>query len=161
MGVFLSGHPRGRHRVGGPGCPGTGCLGPTATVSWSVGWGKGLLLVAKNFSVNPVELDHLLQQAAWGDLQLPDFQRGWVWDDKAIVSLLASISLSFPIGAVMVLATGNPDVRFAPRLLEGVKLNSSKEPGLLLLDGQQRLTSLFSLFDRPMLWLPVTLGAER
>ncbi|MCY4369926.1 MAG: DUF262 domain-containing protein, partial [bacterium] len=105
--------------------------------------------MAKNFSVNPVELDHLLQQAARGDLQLPDFQRGWVWDDKAIVSLLASISLSFPIGAVMILATGNPDVRFAPRLLEGVKLDSSKEPSLLLLDGQQRLTSLFFALRSP------------
>ncbi len=124
-------------------------LGPAATVSWSLGWGKGLLLVAENFSVNPVQLDHLLQQAARGDLQLPDFQRGWVWDDKAIVSLLASISLSFPIGAVMILATGNPDVRFAPRLLEGVTLGSSKEPSLLLLDGQQRLTSLFFALRSP------------
>ncbi len=43
----------------------------------------------------------------------------------------------------MTLATGNPEVKFKPRLLEGVKLNMIKEPGLLLLDGQQRLTSLF------------------
>ncbi len=103
----------------------------------------------KNFTVNPVLLDELLKQADSGELQLPDFQRGWVWDDKAIVSLLASISLSFPIGAVMTLATGNPDVRFAPRLLEGVKLASPKEPGLLLLDGQQRLTSLFLALRSP------------
>ena len=97
----------------------------------------------KTFSINDVPLGHLLQQASQGELQLPDFQRGWVWDDNHIVSLLASISLSFPIGAVMTLATGNPDVKFRPRLLEGVKLHSPKEPGLLLLDGQQRLTSLY------------------
>ena len=102
-----------------------------------------------NFAVNPVQLDHLLRQAELGELQLPDFQRGWVWDDKAIVSLLASISLSFPIGAVMTLATGNPEVKFAPRLLEGVKLDSPGEPGLLLLDGQQRLTSLFFALRSP------------
>ena len=43
----------------------------------------------------------------------------------------------------MTLATGNPEVKFRPRLLEGVSVGSPKEPGLLLLDGQQRLTSLF------------------
>ena len=103
----------------------------------------------ENFEVNPVSLVNLLQQAESGDLQLPDFQRGWVWDDKAIVSLLASISLSFPIGAVMTLATGNQEVKFAPRLLEGVKTSPTKEPGLLLLDGQQRLTSLFFALRSP------------
>lgn len=104
---------------------------------------KGWCPVEKTFSINDVPLGQLLQQAAQGELQLPDFQRGWVWDDNHIVSLLASISLSFPIGAVMTLATGNPEVKFRPRLLEGVKLHSPKEPGLLLLDGQQRLTSLY------------------
>ena len=97
----------------------------------------------KTFSINDVPLGQLLQQAEQGELQLPDFQRSWVWDDQHIVSLLASISLSFPIGAVMTLATGNPEVKFRPRLLEGVRLDSPNDPGLLLLDGQQRLTSLY------------------
>jgi len=103
----------------------------------------------KTFKINDVPLTDLLQQAAQGELQLPDFQRGWVWDDEHIVSLLASISLSYPIGAVMTLATGNPTVKFRPRLLEGVKLAPSKEPGLLLLDGQQRLTSLYFALRSP------------
>jgi uncharacterized protein with ParB-like and HNH nuclease domain len=58
----------------------------------------------------------LLQSIKQGKTQLPDFQRGWVWDDHHIRDLPASISLSFPIGAVMMLQTGNPDVRFKPRL---------------------------------------------
>jgi hypothetical protein len=85
----------------------------------------------------------LLQSTKVGRTQLPDFQRGWVWDDAHIRSLLASISLSFPIGAVMMLQTGNPDVRFKPRLVEGVSLATPPEPERLILDGQQRLTSLF------------------
>lgn len=97
----------------------------------------------KKFTSDEVPLGQLLDQAASGTLQLPDFQRGWVWDDNHIVSLLASISLSYPIGAVMTLQTGNPDVRFRPRLLEGVASIASREPELLLLDGQQRLTSLY------------------
>lgn len=89
----------------------------------------------------------LLRSIRDGKTQLPDFQRGWVWDDEHIRSLLASISLSYPIGAVMMLQTGNPDVRFKPRLVEGVNLTHLPEPERLILDGQQRLTSLFqSLF---------------
>lgn len=96
----------------------------------------------KKFKSDEIPLSELLQDAASGDLQLPDFQRGWVWDDNHIRGLLASISLSYPIGALMTLRTGNPDVRFAPRPLEGVT-GHHIEPDLLLLDGQQRMTSLF------------------
>lgn len=75
--------------------------------------------------------------------QLPDFQRGWVWDDEHIRSLLASVSLSYPIGTVMLLMTGNEHVRFRPRLVEGVQTQATVKPERLILDGQQRLTSLF------------------
>jgi uncharacterized protein with ParB-like and HNH nuclease domain len=69
----------------------------------------------KKFTSDELPLAQLLGQAESGVLQLPDFQRGWVWDDNGIRSLLASISLSYPIGAVMTLSTGNPDVKFRPR----------------------------------------------
>jgi hypothetical protein len=95
------------------------------------------------FNSSMQSLPQMLSSIAQGSMQLPDFQRGWVWDDEHIRSLLVSISRSFPIGAVMLLETGNPDVRFKPRLLEGVKLNQPVDPGYLILDGQQRLTSLF------------------
>lgn len=107
------------------------------------------LQAAKKFSIKDVPLQDILQQAEKGELQLPDFQRGWVWDDSHIVSLLASISLSYPIGAVMTLASGNPDVKFLPRLIEGVTLSTPKEPELLLLDGQQRITSLYFALYSP------------
>ncbi|MDE0115408.1 MAG: DUF262 domain-containing protein [bacterium] len=72
----------------------------------------------KKFESNEKPLSDLIKMAASGRLQLPDFQRSWVWDDNHIVSLLASISLSYPIGAVMTLRTGNPEVKFQPRLLK-------------------------------------------
>ena len=97
----------------------------------------------KKFTSGDTPLGDLLRQAGSGMLQLPDFQRNWVWDDGHISSLLASISLSYPIGAVMTLRTGNPDVRFKPRALEGVSDAAAVEPELLLLDGQQRITSLY------------------
>ena len=36
-----------------------------------------------------------------GKTQLPDFQRGWVWDDGRIKALIASITNGYPIGAAM------------------------------------------------------------
>src|SRR5581483_6074058 len=96
-----------------------------------------------NFDSTKDFLSGLLQSIRNGKIQLPDFQRGWVWDDDHIKSLLTSISLSYPIGAVMLLETGNTGVRFKPRLVEGVELSISINPDQLILDGQQRLTSLF------------------
>ena len=86
----------------------------------------------------------LLNSVEDGSIQLPDFQRGWVWDDHHIRDLIASVSQAFPIGAVMTLEAGGKDVRFKPRPIEGTRLSlQDKEPDTLILDGQQRLTSLF------------------
>lgn len=76
-------------------------------------------------------------------LQLPDFQRSWVWDEDRIKSLIASISRAFPVGALMTLHMGGP-VNFKPRTIEGAP-DASKHtvPDALLLDGQQRMTSLY------------------
>jgi hypothetical protein len=88
-------------------------------------------------------LSDLLRGVREGRTQLPDFQRGWVWDDAHIRSLLASISLSYPIGAVMMMQTGGEDVRFKTRPVEGVSSRGLHAPERLILDGQQRLTSLY------------------
>ncbi len=88
-------------------------------------------------------LPDVLKSIGVGKTQLPDFQRGWIWDDDHIKSLLASIALSYPIGAVMMLETGSSEVRFRPRLIEGVVLNHPVAPERFILDGQQRLTALF------------------
>ena len=81
-------------------------------------------------------------------MQLPDFQRGWVWDDHRIKGLLASISRGFPIGAVMTLEAGG-DIKLKARLMEGVELDSVPPPSTYLLDGQQRLTSLYQALRHP------------
>ncbi|MEW6198006.1 MAG: DUF262 domain-containing protein [Planctomycetota bacterium] len=95
------------------------------------------------FETGEPNLSELLELASTGKVQLPDFQRGWVWDDNHIRSLLASVSLSYPIGAVMLLELGGDGVRFRPRPLEGASIPRGTRPERLILDGQQRLTSLF------------------
>lgn len=95
------------------------------------------------FDSTKTQLGKLLEDVVEGRIQLPDFQRGWVWDDGHIRSLLVSIARSFPIGAVMLLETGG-EARFQVRAVEGVDLagDSAALAELLILDGQQRLTSL-------------------
>lgn len=94
------------------------------------------------------DLETLLKDIDTGKIQLPDFQRPWKWDVDRIQSLLASIAKGFPVGVVMTLETGSDEVNFAVRPISGAR-TSSTEPNFLLLDGQQRLTSLFqSLFSQ-------------
>lgn len=105
----------------------------------------------RNFDHTTESLIDLLQSVKKGKTQLPDFQRAWVWSDDQICSILASISLSYPVGVVMMLQTGNVMVRFQERLIEGVTLKDFIKPERLILDGQQRITSLFQalLLNQP------------
>jgi hypothetical protein len=95
-----------------------------------------------NFDSTKTSLTSLLSQIAEGKIQLPDFQRGWVWDDEHIRSLLVSIARAFPIGCIMLLETGG-EARFQIRPVEGIELSADgSKAERLILDGQQRLTSL-------------------
>ena len=93
------------------------------------------------FDTTKEDLKDLLSHAQSGRLQLPDFQRDYVWTDEDVKSLIASVARGFPVGALLTLQTGG-EVKFRPRLLEGVSAQDSS-PDELLLDGQQRVTSLY------------------
>jgi len=95
------------------------------------------------FQIHKVLLSDFLRDIKTGKIQLPDFQRGWIWDDNHIQDLLASVARSFPIGAVMLLEAGGK-VRFQTRPIEGMEdgIPSGQKPDRLILDGQQRLTTL-------------------
>ena len=94
------------------------------------------------FKTNPVSLKELLDEAGSGKIQLPDFQRGWVWDDDRIRGLLASISRGFPVGAIMTLEAGG-EISLKSRMIEGAEGPPDTSVEAFLLDGQQRLTSLY------------------
>lgn len=102
-------------------------------------------MAGSTFQTNPFDLNKLLEDCHYGVIQLPDFQRSWVWDEDRIKSLIASISRAFPVGALMTLDTGGP-VSFKPRPVEGAPVEAKqKAPQSLLLDGQQRMTSLYQV----------------
>jgi hypothetical protein len=102
-------------------------------------------LAGTTFQTNPFDLHKLLEDCHRGVLQLPDFQRSWVWDEDRIKSLIASVSRAFPVGALMTLDSGGP-VNFKPRPVEGTPSEARQTtPQSLLLDGQQRMTSLYQV----------------
>ncbi|MGC1527376.1 MAG: DUF262 domain-containing protein [Phormidesmis sp.] len=104
------------------------------------------------FDSTKLQLPKILTDIVAGKIQLPDFQRGWVWDDSHIQSLLVSIGRSFPVGAVMLLETGG-EVKFQVRPIENVTLPQPfPEAAQLILDGQQRLTTLTQVLalDEPV-----------
>ncbi len=94
------------------------------------------------FGIEKESLKELLREASTGKAQLPEFQRDWVWPDRNIAGLIASISLGYPVGTIMMLRTGG-NVKFKERPIEGLKFESKINPERLILDGQQRITSLY------------------
>lgn len=98
--------------------------------------------MAASFKSNDTSIADILRQIDSGEVQLPDFQRGWVWDDGRIRALVASIMKSYPVGALMFLEYGGDTVRFKRRLFTGATKDAT--PDFLVLDGQQRLTSIYN-----------------
>ena len=100
---------------------------------------------AMGFTTPSYDLNDLFARIDRGDIQLPDFQRAYSWDEDRIRSLIVSVLRGYPVGALMALDTRNETMRFRPRPLAGAP-DTGVNPGLLLLDGQQRLTTLYHCF---------------
>lgn len=98
------------------------------------------------FTTPSYALDDLFARINRGELQLPDFQRNYSWDVDRIHSVIVTVLRGYPIGALLALDTRNEPMRFRPRPITGAPAGEQR-PGLLLLDGQQRLTSLYHSFQ--------------
>ena len=99
----------------------------------------------------------MVLKACEGKICLPDFQRDFVWPPDAIADLLRSMLRRYFVGSLLLLRCDPNDPPFAPCLLRGAKSNTTTLiSGGLLLDGQQRLTSLVYAFKAPDLPLKNT-----
>ncbi len=99
----------------------------------------------------PITIKKLMERISSGDIRVPAFQRNYVWEPDQVSFLLDSIYREFPIGTVILWKTDK-------------RLNSEKRLGYFdlpepqkdypvnyVLDGQQRLTSLFSVFQTDLI----------
>lgn len=93
---------------------------------------------------NPHALKNLLSDIDGRTMVLPDFQRDFVWDPSATQELIVSIASNFPAGSL--LRVRDKDRAFAAREFEGAPALDGHEYTFLVLDGQQRLTSLYQAF---------------
>ncbi len=82
-------------------------------------------------------------------LVLPDFQRNFVWDSEKMKSLYASVICRMPIGSILTLKSNDNAFackRIGAQTRKGQIKIAPKEEIDYLIDGQQRLTSLFAGF---------------
>ena len=94
------------------------------------------------FDTNPKKLkEDLLNLIYIRDMALPDFQRDFVWQPKQTQELIISLSKSFPAGSL--LRIESTDLMFQPKAFAGAPSLNGHKPKYLVLDGQQRLTSLY------------------
>lgn len=92
--------------------------------------------------VHPLKVRELLDEIARGEIVLPEFQRAYVWKPGQVVRLLDSLYRGYPAGQVLLWDTADLPIT---RGLEGVAATGFVPAGRpkVVLDGQQRLTSLY------------------
>ena len=92
------------------------------------------------FKVATYPLHLLLDYIEKGKLSLPDIQRPFVWKATQVRDLFDSLYRGFPVGTLMLWETG---AKVGTKSVGGGETDIV--PSLLIIDGQQRLTSLYSV----------------
>lgn len=88
-------------------------------------------------------LEFLLKLIHNKEMALPDFQRDFVWDPYATNELIQSVVRNYPAGSLLRIKNAL-QLLFQPRAVEGApEIEQDGHPSYLILDGQQRLTSLY------------------
>src|SRR6266516_3959919 len=112
--------------------------------------------------VKQFKLMDLLEEVTAGNIVIPDFQRDFVWERNQIEELLSSVLNGYFVGTILLLESPAATPQFAPRHVFGApKASPRGETFKYILDGQQRITSLYYAFYEPELELPDDVSATR
>jgi hypothetical protein len=95
------------------------------------------------FTPKEQKLKSLLEGIDACSIVLPNFQRPWVWEPELIRELIISVAHRYPAGSLLTIPIIDADSVLAFHPFEGANQQSSTRPTLMVLDGQQRLTSLY------------------
>ena len=112
---------------------------------------------------DPVSISRIISRVELGELRIPGFQRKFVWEPQQAALLMDSIYKGFPFGSVLLWRTSN--TLRTEHKLGGFELPPPAKhyPIDYVLDGQQRITSIFATFQNniagededPEVWLPI------
>jgi len=92
----------------------------------------------------------LVEQAHAGRICLPNFQRDFVWTREEVADLVRSIARGYFIGSLLLLRCDPANPPFAPAPVRGAEpAHNPLRPEHLILDGQQRLSSLLYALTAP------------
>lgn len=108
--------------------------------------------MATNTTPSNQKLFDLVKDAGEGKLALPQFQRSFVWSPGDVQELLVSVFKQYFIGSLLVMTIDPANPPFSVRPVEGSDIRDATLRGIsyrLLLDGQQRITSLYYAFYAP------------
>jgi hypothetical protein len=100
--------------------------------------------MGKSFKEVGYTLNKLIEDIDLGEIGLPDIQRPFVWENSKVRDLFDSMYRGFPVGYLLFWATG-ADLAKAKGERQIGAATKQKPPRLLIVDGQQRLTSLYAV----------------
>lgn len=94
------------------------------------------------------KIDRLIKRIEEGDIKIPAFQRGYVWKQNQVIELLESIVNEYPIGSILLWKSS--DHLNSTRNIAGYKIPARDVayPVNYVLDGQQRLASIYGVFSQ-------------
>lgn len=93
------------------------------------------------YSVTEFTINHLIEKIDSGELGLPELQRPFIWSDSKVRDLFDSMMRGYPIGYLMLWES--PALEKKKHI--GVEAHANGEPRDVIIDGQQRLTSLYAV----------------
>lgn len=93
------------------------------------------------FSNTTLTVNQLIEKIDTGELGLPELQRPFIWKDSKVRDLFDSLMRGYPIGYLMMWEC--PSLEKKKSI--GVDLHSYDSPKEVIIDGQQRLTSLYAV----------------
>ena len=108
-----------------------------------------------------LSIREILDQVSRGQIRIPAFQRGFVWESERVAYLMDSMYKKYPFGSLLFWRTREVlrfDRKLGPFDLPDPKVDY---PVDYVLDGQQRVTSIYCVFQNDMVmpennfWLPI------
>ncbi len=105
----------------------------------------GILKNLESDKKTEISVNEIIQ--IYRHLWIPHFQRGYVWGDDSVSLLLESLFYSTPCGSIIIWKSDEKDIGEPLVFQDGCEKDSQK-PKYFIIDGQQRIRSLYQVFKK-------------